>query len=432
MIRRVLLSSLFVPRGRISVVSIRSFTATPDAARNSNGNHNNNYNNDNNTNQQWMIQQFGCTKAKIERQLTKNALNKIYPVTLKERVNWLQQRLGLKEEELKKLLQNHPFILKYQSKENLEPTLTYLQDRLSLDDSELLRLVQRAPPILGLSEDKLQHKIQYLKEQLNSNYEVIGKLLVRAPTILQMNLESNLKHKLEFIKTRLDLDQKQLADLIGKAPSILNMSIENKIAPVLYWFQQRLGLTDQQLSKIVSKSPTMLNKKQSNLAPLLDWFEERLLMKTEDSPSELATLIENHPPLLGLSIESNLELKLDFCINILKEHNNTTISDDYQSSTKDSPLLRTNLCLTGDKNKSAANDNNNNEAQAVALLKKNPRILSASLEKRLKLRLEEAQNAGIVINQQTLLRMAKLTNDKWKVSLKFQSQKQKGTDCKNS
>jgi hypothetical protein len=62
-----------------------------------------------------------------------------------------------------------------------------------------------------------------------------------------------------------------------------------------------------------------------------------------------------------------------------------------------------------------------NEAGAFELIVQDPRLFGASLEKRLKPRLEEAQNVGIVIDAACLRRIAKYTNDKWNASLTFQS-----------
>jgi hypothetical protein len=50
----------------------------------------------------------------------------------------------------------------------------------------------------------------------------------------------------------------------------------------------------------------------------------------------------------------------------------------------------------------------------------NPRLLNASLEKRLNPRLAEARQAGIATDAGTLSRMAQYTDEKWEKSLVYQ------------
>jgi hypothetical protein len=60
---------------------------------------------------------------------------------------------------------------------------------------------------------------------------------------------------------------------------------------------------------------------------------------------------------------------------------------------------------------------------AIQLISKSPTILSNSLEKRLKPRLVECQEAGIPIDTGTIQRIAKYTELKWSNSMIFQKNK---------
>ena len=92
---------------------------------------------------------------------------------------------------------------------------------------------------------------------------------------------------------------------------------------------------------------------------------------------ELTKMICRHPILFSYSIDSNLELTLNFYINALGKD------------------------------------------EALALVKRNPGAFGRSLEKRLKPRLEEAQRVGMVIDYMCLYHIIFCTNDKWDMKIKL-------------
>ena len=63
------------------------------------------------------------------------------------------------------------------------------------------------------------------------------------------------------------------------------------------------------------------------------------------------------------------------------------------------------------------------EGEALALLIRGPRLFGSSLEKRLKPRLEEALDAGLVIDKNCLQRIGLYTEKRWQSSLVSQSKK---------
>ena len=97
----------------------------------------------------------------------------------------------------------------------------------------------------------------------------------------------------------------------------------------------------------------------------------------------LSKVVASYPSLLGFNTSSNLGPTIDFYIN--------SIESDEQW-----PVI-------------------------IDLLARNPRLLGSSLEKRLKPRLAEAQEAGLTIDAKCLQRMAKYTEDRWTTSLEYQS-----------
>ena len=125
---------------------------------------------------------------------------------------------------------------------------------------------------------------------------------------------------------------------------------------------------DIALSKLVQIMPPILGLSSDNTEQKLDWLQQNLSL-TDD---ELSKMIQRCPTILGLNIDSNLEPKLAFYIDAL-----------------------------GDEN------------EAISFVIKNPFSFGFSLEKRLKPRLEQAFDAGMVVDYKLLRLIMKCTNDKW-------------------
>lgn len=264
---------------------------------------------------------------------------------LEGRVRWLSERLALKENEVKKIAQQHPNILQKQSEDNLAPKLDYLQSRLLLDDASLRKLILTAPQVLGKS------------------------------------IEDNLEPKLDWLQQRLHLDDAAVSKMIKRHPVIFCYDIDTTLEPTLNWLQQRLGLDDAAVSKMIKLLPALFGYNiDTNLEPKLEWLQQRFDL----SNSAVSDMIQKCPSILGYNVDTNLGPTLNFYIDAL-----------------------------GD------------EGEALALVTQYPNLLSYSLEKRLKTRLEQAQDTGSMIDANFLQRIAGYTSDKWQRSLTFQANKLK-------
>jgi hypothetical protein len=161
-------------------------------------------------------------------------------------------------------------------------------------------------------------------------------------------------------------------------PGVLGLSIEDNLEPKLSWLQERLSLDDKSISKLVRKLPTVLGMSiEDNLVPKLSWLQERLEL---DSKS-LSKLVQAAPPVLGYNVEANLEPTIEF----------------YED------------CVGSNA--------------AIEIIARDPLLLGSSLEKRLKPRLAQVQEAGIPLDTGTITRMAKYTDEQWSIGLAFQKTK---------
>ena len=172
-----------------------------------------------------------------------------------------------------------------------------------------------------------------------------------------------------FSTEKLDnMEDTALSKLIRRLPHILSYSITDNMEPKLDWLQERLQLDETALSNVIFLNPSTLSCSTDVLEDKLMWIQQRLYLTDE----ELSKMIQQYPALLGCNIDSNLEPTLDFYIDAL-----------------------------GDEN------------QALALVTRNPSSFAYSLENRLKPRLKQAFDTGMVVDSKLLRLMMVYTNDKW-------------------
>jgi len=290
---------------------------------------------------------------------------------------YLIETLGFPEDKLK-----NPRTRKQLTKEIgvLEERVNWLKQRLKLEENEIKKIILSNICILGfVSEDNIEPKLDYLQQKLQLDDKLLRKIIMTNPSILNYSTEDNLEPKLNWLQQRLDLDDAAVSKMIQRSPQILGYSIPDKIEPTLHWLQKRLDLDDKALSKMIRQSPRILGSSiPKNLEPTLQWLQQRLSLADEG----LSNLVQSMPTLLSCSVDTNLEPTLNFYIEALGE-----------------------------------------EAEALSLVIQNPVLFSISLERRLLPRLEEARDAGLVIDAACLRRMGINPEKQWQASIAFQARK---------
>ena len=329
---------------------------------------------------QWLEKHFGFNEEELKKIFATNkGLLSLKVSVMEERANWLQKRLSLKDAELRKIILSHPNILSYTIQNNTEPKLDYYQERLGMDDVTLSKSIKKHPHLLRLSiEGNVEPKIIWLEQRLNVTNIDLGKLTAKAPNILGQSIEGNLEPKIAWLQKRLNLDEMQVRKLVIRYPIVLIKSLDENLKPKLDWLQSRLELNDAQAGKIARTLPSIFGYSVSNrVEPMLKWLQESLSL----DEAGLTKMIVSQPALLGYDVKTNLEPTLTF----------------YKE------------CL-GD------------EATKVVLIQ-HPVLLMVSLERRLKPRLEQARQTGVMIDPGCMQRIAKHTEEQWQRSLAFQEQK---------
>ena len=294
----------------------------------------------------------------------------------KEKMQFLKSALSLNNKKLEIMLAKQPSLLS-KGINGTERKLQYLQARLSLNKQQLSKMVQLLPSLLTYDIDgNMEAKLHYLQKRLKLEEKELLNFVRSRPVFFSPGIET-LEQKIVFIQSRLLLDDKTLSKFVKRVPFVLLAKPETLNQKLTFW-QDRLLLDENQLRKFVLRYPSLLGYSTAeNIEPKLDYYQKRLSLDDE----QLRKFCIELPGLLGLSIELNLEPTIVF----------------FES------LIGVNA--------------------AKALLIANPSMLARSLEKRIKPRVVEVQEAGLPIDAAALARIALYTEEKWTASVAYQTKK---------
>ena len=306
-------------------------------------------------------------------------LRTLKAAVMRERADWICERLSLNDTELRKMILLCPSLLSYTIEDNVEPKVNYYQARLGMNDTALTKMFKKFPILLGYSiEDNIEPKLNWLQQRLNVTDLQLEKLLTKEPNILAKSIEENLEPKIEWLQTRLSLEKTQVGKIVARHPAVLCYSKDENLEPKLNWLQSQLGLNDAQLSKIVRALPAIFGySTPMKIKPSLKWLKQNLSL----DDAGLARLIVAKPSLLSQNINTNLEPTLNFYMDCIGE----------------------------------------NEGKQLVI--RIPALFTLSLERRLMPRLDQAREAGLTIDVGCLQRIGLLTDEKWQTSVAYQEQK---------
>jgi len=118
---------------------------------------------------------------------------------LASKLDWLQKRLGLNDEQLSKMVWKCPNLFQYSIPKKMEPTLLWLQEWLGLGNDGLSRVLTRVPTLFHCSVDtNLVPTFEFYERCIGTRET--QELLRSYPTLLCYSLERRLKPRLEEVK----------------------------------------------------------------------------------------------------------------------------------------------------------------------------------------------------------------------------------------
>ena len=116
----------------------------------------------------------------------------------KRMMEWLPQRLGLKDTAVRKMVQRFPTLLGYSVHDNIEPKLKWLQKRLGLNDAEVGKIIQLNPSLLSNSMgNSLEPKLEWLQQRLGLDGPAVTKVVQQFPALLRYSVEDSIEPTLK-------------------------------------------------------------------------------------------------------------------------------------------------------------------------------------------------------------------------------------------
>ena len=136
----------------------------------------------------------------------------------------------------------YPHIFSHSIEKRLQPKVKFLcnGNNLGLNRSELSQVAAHFPPLLWVSEENTQSKLDFLSDALDLSTAELRTIVVTYPQVLGLSLDKNLKPKTEFFLDdassnnttfNCGLSKRQLKEFVLYQPALLAYSLENRIKP---------------------------------------------------------------------------------------------------------------------------------------------------------------------------------------------------------
>ncbi|CAB9519172.1 mitochondrial transcription termination [Seminavis robusta] len=297
--------------------------------------------------------------------------------------DWIQYYLQLNNvKTLKKIVIKSPDILGY-SVTMLEGKMKYYQETFGWTNTELTKVLTTTSRIISYStKENIEPKRQWLCNTFNHvTKDDVSKLIKKSPLVLLANL-NDMVDRLEFLQDQLELNSTQATwNLLWKAPNVLALT-KDTLNDKISWFQSSsssssssLGLTKKETAKLIKSLPTLLHTSiDNNLEPTLKWLNNRF-----GQAAVVKRMVTALPAILAYSIVEKTEPQLEFLqvtfgLNNASELSNMTCKYPsilgYNQASMEEKIQFYATCV-------------GSRPDALDFIRRNPRLLGASLDQRL-------------------------------------------------
>ena len=142
-------------------------------------------------------------------------------------------------------------------KSDIKPTLLALQNRLGLSDAELRKVVLGSTSSFRQSyETAIEPRLTALEKILALSLPELKKIILKVPVLLSYSTEATIEPKLKFMEEELEFSKDALREVIIKTPRLLIYSLDQRYRPRL----QRCRANGLPPSLVIER-PTLDNDK---------------------------------------------------------------------------------------------------------------------------------------------------------------------------
>jgi len=219
--------------------------------------------------------------------------------------------LQMESKDVGKMLLKYPQVLDYNLEHHVLPIHHYF---LSLDFSthEFSRILQRYPRLITYSLIRIKRRIGYLRFELSLEANAIRRILHQCPQIVSLGQE-NIERTVEFLLQAVAPG----ASLVGSNNGVVSGENRNKYyettkdGDIGYVLGDEMVDTDDRdalsiVQILIAGLPTLLALSiDNNLEPKVDYLRERL------GQEELSNALLRMPALLGYSLKNRIRSRLE-------------------------------------------------------------------------------------------------------------------------
>ncbi|KFM24256.1 mTERF domain-containing protein 1, mitochondrial [Auxenochlorella protothecoides] len=224
---------------------------------------------------------------------------KLRVATLKRKLAFLRDEVGLSDEDLCAVIPRFPRLLEYDPEATLRPRLAFLLAS-GVRRADLARVVRRSPMLLELSAGgTLAPRAAFLSRELGLGGDgpALGALITRHPQLLTC-VEAGMAARLAFLRDDVGLGEGALARTVRAHPQLLHYRVDSMAARIAF-LRRTVGLDRAQAAGVVARLPQLLSLSvAANLEPKWRYLRAEL---GGDAGS-----VVTHPGYLSLSLAGRI------------------------------------------------------------------------------------------------------------------------------
>jgi hypothetical protein len=147
----------------------------------------------------------------------------------------------------------------------------------------------------------------YLRDELGISEDTMWKITNEAGSILGLKA-STLREKVEVVRTSMNLSDEDVKSLITSFPTFLHLSAKQNLSPTILFLLRQLDLGRQELKSLVLGCPAILGYSISNLNDKLSFFTDTMGFSTK----ECREILLQEPKLMTSSAKTGLLPRFQF------------------------------------------------------------------------------------------------------------------------
>lgn len=226
-----------------------------------------------------------------------------------ERLEYLLS-VGVKHQDIKKILMRQPQILQYTVENGLKPRVELLKG-LGIPDSQIGQIVAVTPSLFSYSvEDSLKPTIRYLIEEVGIKEEDLGKVVKLSPNILIQRVDISWNTRYLLLSQELGAQRDSVVKMVTKHPQLLYYSIDDAFLPKIN-FLKSIGMSNSDILNVLTRLPQVLSLSlEDNLKPKYKYLINEL-------DNQVISLARN-PVYLSLSMHQRIQPRHQFLVSLKK------------------------------------------------------------------------------------------------------------------